>query len=144
MLYSTNTFGVFGVDDLLIFPKFCRQIRRDRLEMITSIYITCQMDVWHGRHEIVFINYWRQTWDVLATQMLGLNDLEVRLVKSYFPPLNLALEEDWVKPMLGVRGLRRFEFDLAQGIGSDQSTAEYNENLERFQKELRTSVCSAK
>lgn len=94
--------------------------------------------------ENVFLKKWRQTWEVLATQMVGLRDLEVRLVKVHFPPLELTLQEDWVKPMLEVRGLRRFDLDLAQGIGSHESTAEYNERLEWFQMELRTSMCSAK
>ena len=74
--------------------------------------------------------------------MPGLKDLEVNLVKIYSPQLELALEEDWLKPMLDVRGLRSFGFDLAQGIGSNESTAEYNEKLEWFQNELQTSMCA--
>lgn len=74
--------------------------------------------------------------------MPGLKDLKVRLIKTYLPQLNLALEEDWVKPMLRVRGLRTFGFDLAQVIGSEESTAEYNEKLEWFQSKLKASMCA--
>lgn len=152
VLYSTNTFGIFGGDNLSSFCAFSRHIPRDRLEMITSICINCPVDDYISmvvlcgfpQGQDVFLTKWRQTWEILATQMVGLRDLEVRLVKVHFPPLKLTLQEDWVKPMLEVRGLRRFEFDIAQGIGSDESTAEYNERLEWFQKELQTSMCSAK
>lgn len=87
-----------------------------------------------------FLQEWKQTWEILATQMPGLKDLKVHLTKLYFPQLGLALDEDWAKPML--RGLKKFEFDLAQGIGSDESTAVYNEKLEWFQKELYASTCA--
>ena len=74
--------------------------------------------------------------------MPGLKDLKVRLIKAHLPQLELALEEGWVSPMLEIRGLRRFEFDLAQEVGSEESTAEYNEKLERFQNELQASMCA--
>lgn len=152
VLYSTNTLGIFGVNGLSMFRDLSRRIRKDHFDVITSICINCQVDDYVGvgtngiveSHETGFLDNWRQTWEVLATQMVGLRDLEVQLFKIYFPPLKLSLQEDWVKPMLEVRGLRRFEFDLAQGIGSDQSTADYNEKLEWFQRELRSSACSAR
>ena len=74
--------------------------------------------------------------------MPGLKDLKVRLIKAHLPQLELAFEEDWVKPMLEIRGLRIFEFDLAQEVGSEESTAEYNEKLECFQNELQASMCA--
>lgn len=153
VVYSTNTFGFWGAHSLSMFCEFSRTIRKDRLDSIASIYINCQADDYvssnaHARsspvdrRRNVFLQDWRQTWEVLATRMPGLKDLKVRLIKTYFPQLELALDEDWVKPMLDVRGLRRFGFDLAQAIGSEESTAEYNEKLEWFQNELQASMCA--
>lgn len=153
VIYSTNTFGIFGAHNLPEFCEFSRKIRKDCLDSITSIYINCQADDYVSstvrvrsspieRRGNVFLQDWKQTWEILATQMPGLRDLKVRLIRTCFPQLKLALEEDWVKPMLEVRGLRRFGFDLAQGIGSEDSTAEYNEMLEWFQNELQTSMCA--
>lgn len=139
VLYSTNTFGLFGAHNLSVFCDFSRTTRKDRLDSIASIHIKCEMD---GLVSDVFLQEWKQTWEILATQMPGLKDLKVHLTKLYFPQLGLALDEDWVKPMLKVRGLKKFEFDLAQGIGSDESTAVYNEKLEWFQKELYASTCA--
>ena len=123
-----------------VFWDFSRSIRKDRLELITSMHISCPAD----DVENVGLQYWRPTWEIIATQMPGLKDMKVRLVKVHFPPLELALEEDWVKPMLEVRGLRRFEFELAQEIWSGESTAEYNERLEWFQNELQAVMCASR
>ncbi|CAD6569590.1 MAG: hypothetical protein ASARMPRED_002958 [Alectoria sarmentosa] len=152
VLYGTNTFGIIGTHNLSLFCEFSRTIRKDRLDSITSVYISCQADgyVSDARarptlvmgNEKVFLQDWRQIWEVLATRMPGLKDLKVRLIKAHLPQLELALEEGWVSPMLEIRGLRRFEFDLAQEVGSEESTAEYNEKLERFQNELQASMCA--
>ena len=139
VFYSTNTFGIVGAHNLSVFCDFFQTLRKDRLDSIASVYINCQLD---ASISYVFLQEWRQTWDVLATQMPGLKDVKVRLTKTYFPQLNLALEEEWVKPMLEVRGLKRFEFSLAQEVGAYESTAEYNEKLERFQNELEASMCA--
>lgn len=149
VLYSTNTFGIFGDHNLPVFCAFSLSIRQDYLVLIRSIRINCQADKYIsgvlGRlppRDNNFLQDWRQAWEILSTRMPGLKDLKVRLMKIYYPPLDLSLEEEWVKPMLKVRGLRRFELDLAQGIGSDQSTAEYNEKLDWFQNELQERMCS--
>lgn len=153
VIYSANTFGISGAHNLPVFCEFSRKIRKDCLNSITSIYINCQADDYVSsnvrarsspieRRGNVFLQDWKQTWEILATHMPGLKDLKVRLIKPYLPQLNFALEEDWVKPMLRVRGLRTFGFDLAQGIGSEESTAEYNEKLEWFQSKLQGSMCA--
>lgn len=152
VLYSTNTFGIIGAHDLPLFCEFSQTIRKDRLDSITSMYINCQADDYVSdalaRPSLImskvntFLQDWRQTWEVLATRMPGLKDLKVRLIKAYLPQLELAFEEDWVKPMLEIRGLRRFEFDLTQEVGSEESTAKYNEKLEWFQNELQASMCA--
>ena len=139
VLYSTNTFGILGANNLPVFCEFSRSIRKARLDSITSIYINCQADAVGD----IFLRNWTQTWEILATRMPGLKHVRVRLLK-HFPPLELALEERWVKPMLEVGGLKRLEFDLAQEIGSGESTADYNERLEWFQNKLQALMCSSR
>lgn len=137
VLYSTNTFVILGQNNTPGFCDFSRSIRKDRLDLITSMYINCQAMYL----EDVFIQDWRQMWEILATKMPGLKVLKVRLIKNFTPPLELALEKDWVRPMLKVRGLKRFDFDLAQEVWSEESTAEYNDKLEWFQNELQAMMC---
>ena len=139
VLYSANTFGILGANNLPVFCEFSRSIRQARLDSIASIYINCQADAVGD----IFLRNWTQTWEILATRMPGLKHVRVRLVK-HFPPLELALEERWVKPMLEVGGLKRLEFDLAQEIGSGESTADYNERLEWFQNKLQALMCSSR
>lgn len=152
VLYSTSIFVIYGMNNLSSCCNLSQHIRRDCLEAITSICINSPADYYtltgpllsSQRHNDVFLNLWRQVWEVIATQLVGLRDLEVRLLKTYSPRLELTLQEDWVKPMLGIRGLRKFEFDLSQGIGPYESTAKYNEELDCFKEQLRNSMCSAK
>lgn len=151
MFYSSNTFAIYGANNLAVLYDFSQTVAKGRLDLMTSLHISCEIDKYVREGIVghdptmhpgaVFLHRWRQTWRIVATQMPGLKDLKVRLTK-YFPPLPLTLDEDWVKPMLNVRGLRRFEIDLAQQLGSDESTAHYNEKLEWFQDKLRASMCA--
>jgi hypothetical protein len=152
VLYSTSIFYIYEMKNLLSCCTLSQHLRRDCLEAITLLCITSAVDYYFvtgplhlsQRHNDAFLNPWRQAWEVIATQLVGLRDLEVRLLKTYSPRLELTLQEDWVKPMLGIRGLRKFEFDLTQGIGPYESTAKYNEELDCFKEQLRNSMCSAK
>lgn len=154
MLYSKNTFHILGIADKPPFYQFHHEVSEDHLAMITSICIDTRIDgfpelrrvVTHrSTHEdIINLKVWEQTWDFLATRMSGLRKLEVCMINEHYPPLEVGCDQHWVKPMLAVHGLERFEFDIAQSLGSDQSTAIYNEKLDRFQEELKTSMCSPK
>lgn len=152
VLYSTSTFGIFEFSSLSVFCDFAQQIGADRLEMITSMCINRQVDGDiaaavlnpdpNDPRRAGFLVKWKRTWEVFATRMPGLREVNVRLTKRYEPRLKPALEEEWVKPMLEVRGLRKFEFDLSQEVDAWESTAEYNRKLEWFQQALREALCS--
>ena len=72
--------------------------------------------------------------------MPGLAVLRVRL-KRTAQELGLGLEEDWIRPMLKVRGLRVFELVLeGDGVCRDWS-GEYWERLRELQGVLGKRLC---
>lgn len=154
IFYGQNKFRILGITSEPPLNHFRRHVSEDHLAMITSICIDTRVDGFPQLRRVteqtqppkscglITLQDWEETWNFLAARMAKLEELEVRMINPHFPPLELTMEEAWVKPMLSVRGMKKFDFDIAQSIGSDQSTARYNEKLERFQEELRSSMCS--
>ena len=144
ILYGCNTYEVCCEENLLLFWEFSRMLTQHCLDLITSVRINYSANTFTLVNDLrlnIFLSHWRQLWRILAKQMPGLERLRMNLTKRY-PPLRLALDEDWVVPMLEVRGLKEFELRLNMELGSEESTADHNRMLDRFQDELRASMCS--
>ena len=128
---------------------FTKGIRPSRLALITDMYINmfaeCFAPFWTdmtgGSRFWDFIRDWGRVWETMATQMPGLKILRVRLRRTA-QELGLTTDENWIRPMLRVRGLRVFELELeGDGVYREWS-AEYCEQLRGLQDSLGKTLCS--
>lgn len=149
ILYTTNTFSVQTCSNLETFIWFTISIRPCRLASITDMYINifaeCFAPFWtdmtRGSRFWDFIRDWGRLWEIMATQMPALKILRVRLRRTT-QEMGLSIDENWIRPMLKVRGLRRFELEVqGNGVYRDWS-AEYCEQLLELQEFLRKTLCS--
>ena len=105
-------------------------------------------------------NYpWRQLWAVIVDNLHGLKTLTVVLQEQWpywvhrhgcvvnrgqlsYIELSLVpeIEEEWVRPMLRVRGLRNFHLELL----SESADSRYRERLFTLEKKARRVMCSAR
>ena len=135
LLYSSNTFAVIGLENLVIFSWFSRTIRAGRLASIASLYIQIQFE---DQDDLSIYSFWRewvQLWDIIVTRMPGLRDITVRASKRFM------LEGDrWTKPMLAVRGLRTFELEYL--YDKDFNRAGSNMELDRLREQLKEHLCT--
>ena len=128
---------------------FTQGIRPCRLASITDMYINmfaeCFAPFWTdmiGRSRFWdFIRDWGRVWETMATQMPGLTILRVRLRRTV-QELGLGTDENWIRPMLRVRGLRKFELELEGNGVYREWSAEYCERLRELQDFLRKTLCS--
>ena len=79
-------------------------------------------------------------WRCVATQMKGLRDVRVRLAALDERRLGLGVEEDWVKSMLEVRGLRAFGFEV-ECRSCYEFTEGYIEELGLLKQYLEENTC---
>ena len=87
-----------------------------------------------------FIRDWGLVWEIMATRMPGLKVLKVRLMRTA-QELGLGLEEDWIRPLLRVRGLKRFEL-VVEGDGVYRSwSAGYCDGLKELKAFLGERLC---
>ena len=142
ILYTKNSFGVCSLLNLASFVCFSRTIRPERLASISSLTIAVQnwwrLD---GQAKDMEDNYtskpyaavrhhagftyphwtfrdphreypWRQLWQVVALEMTGLKELNLRLIDWKFEipwiPLSSNIEAHWLLPILEVPGLEHF------------------------------------
>jgi len=148
VLYSTNTFGIFGAQGLASFAYFSRTITPYRLASISSVYINCttsDLEPLRGLiYESIFKksenrNHWKLMWGVMATKMPGLQHLRVRLTRLRDLPVELGGEEDWINPMLKVHGLESFSFSLDD---RDPIVGEDRELLGALVQQLEKTLCT--
>ena len=88
-----------------------------------------------------FIRDWGRVWETMATQMPALKILRVRLHRTA-QELGLSTDENWIRPMLKVRGLKKFEFELTGSEVYREWSAEYREQLRGLQQFLGKTLCS--
>lgn len=149
ILYTTNTFALQTCSNLETFLWFSKSIRPGRLASITNIYINmfaeCFAPFWTdmtpGSRFWDFIRDWGRVWSTMATRMPALTTLRVHLCRKT-QELGLGTDEDWIRPMLRVRGLRTFELELeGNGVCREWSAA-YCERLRELQAFLARTLCS--
>ena len=148
ILYTTNTFSVQTCPNLETFLCFTRRIRPNRLAAIAAVYINmpaeCFAPFWTdmspGSRFWDFIRDWSRVWETMATQMPGLRSLRVQLRRTA-QQLGLTIDEDWIRPMLRVRGLRRFELVLDGNGEYHEWTAAYRQQLRELQRFLGRLLC---
>lgn len=149
ILYTTNTFSVQTCANLEIFIWFTQSIRPCRLASITDVYINmladCFAPFWTdlgpGSRFWDFIRDWGRVWTIMATRMPALRIVRVRLRRTA-QELGLSTDEDWMRPMLRVRGLKRFDFTLEGNGVYREWSAEYCERLSGLQEYLSRTLCA--
>ena len=149
VLYTTNTFSVQTSLNLETFIRFTQSIRPSRLASIAAVYINMPVNFfapfWTAMNPDArfwdFIRDWGRVWETMATRMPGLRVLRVQLERTG-QQLGLTVEEDWIRPMLRVRGLRKFELVLeGNGVYHEWSPG-YCEQLRELQEFLGRMLCS--
>ena len=120
MLYQTSTFAFIKARNLDTSLYFSRTIRPERLVNIRCLYIRCETsNLEYTFWTSVVLETQRSlgkkcwvAWRCVAAQIKRLRDVRVRLTELDERWLGLGVEEDWVKSMLEVRGLRAFGFEV--------------------------------
>jgi hypothetical protein len=108
---------------------------------------------------------WLEFWDIVATKMAGLQDLRIRIgiMPQYYGTAHLSalfgkekgllreLSANWVRPILCIRGLKRFELEILRGdtrgprgpfnASSGEGDPEIEEKTKLFLEDVRRIVC---
>ena len=116
LLYSTN---VFDLDDPRTLFYLSRSIRPQRLASITKlhVYFPLAYQCWCASKDDFPTKAppydeatWKRFWHIIATQMPRLAELRLCFGAGYgCAPAKVT--QAWVKPLLQIRGLRRFACD---------------------------------
>ena len=157
VLYTKNSFGFSGIHNLASFACFSHTIRPERLASISSLTILVQnwwrlvapgkeIEKNYNSNTHYTVSYhagvtypystfrdpnrkypWRQLWRVVAKEMTGLKELNLRLVdwKYEIPwmPLNPHIGAHWVLPILEVPGLENFTLKRLPAKVDDDGSA---------------------
>lgn len=145
VLYTTN---VFDLDDPRTLLYFSQSIRPQRLASITKLHVYCPIGspLGHGHGNSYPIQEppydektWKRFWHVIATQMPRLVDLRV-CFGVRFGISELKMDDAWVKPLLEIRGLNRFDFDVeyVDDPGADASSLQVPQLRQRLREVIRT------
>lgn len=146
VLYTFNNFAVFGIRSLETFLYWRQSILPQRLASITRFHLNTQADCIDTTDamfrfpEFPHNQQWAQVWDIITTRMNGLKFLTVHLKRTYKALLVLEPGEEWVKPMLEVRNLRRFRFELIESDNMPHWSESYNGQIQRLKEYLEKTL----
>ncbi len=134
LLYATNSFALYGqARQVEAFLYFCESIRPCRLASISDLQLSYVELLESDLH---FLACWNRLWDTIARRMTGLKRLTLHLgLRSRLP---LLLAEDWVKPMLQVRGVKKLNFKLHGFIG--RLADDYDTEILLFKERLEEQM----
>jgi len=147
VLYTTNTFGFsFNKNNLEPHGYFPSTIRPSRLASITSLRIDCEVDTFDSFERESAKGNWQLLWGEIATKMPGLKELTMRLPEStrHNSNFRFGLEEEWLKPILEVRGLENFTFDIECTDSGFlwEFTSEYRDKVQWLKSYVEEKLCA--
>ncbi|KAK4694747.1 hypothetical protein P7C71_g2884, partial [Lecanoromycetidae sp. Uapishka_2] len=154
ILYTTNTFAIYSIDNIFTFLAFSHSIPASRLASITSLHINLDIEqmapIFSDRPETIrrgerSAEQWAQLWDVIGTKMAGLQDLDIFLQRGTALLMKLTGEEEWVQSMLKVKGLKRLKFQLDEEGASRrqlQPQERLPEEMDLFKAWLQVQMCA--
>lgn len=145
LLYATN---VFDLDDPRTLFYLARSVPHQRLGSITKLHVYFPLfsQCWLGHDDIYPMkgapydeNTWKLFWHTIAIQMPRLADLRLclALARGGTP---MKVTQDWIKPLLEIRGLRRFELDVIHEDGQTPETARLK--VPQVRRYLREIMCT--
>ncbi|MCJ1234347.1 hypothetical protein MMC14_002308 [Varicellaria rhodocarpa] len=146
LLYSTNTFKVDQLDNLIYLNQTIRPNRMASIRYLQVMWafnihvpLTGQVpDIYRPMDDETWIRF----WNIIATRMTGLQglDLAIRLHRGDF-----RLEKQWLKPVMKVRGLKKFILDISyMAYDIFENEADYlrpNADTLNFRHEVIETVC---
>lgn len=145
LLYATN---VFDLDDPRTLFYFSRSVPHQRLASITKLHVYFRLlcQCWDWNKDVYPVqappydeNTWKQFWHTIAIQMPRLADLRLCLgVGPGGTPMEVT--HAWIKPLLEIRGLRRFDLDVRYLDGQKAETARMK--VAQVRRYLQSIMCS--
>ena len=144
ILYTTNTFAVFGAQEIPAFVSLSRTITGDRLASIARLYINFSVYEWEatsGHRSLVkpeFRGHWEAMCNVMATKMPGLKYLSIHLTTSNAQSL-LDHQEEWTASLLAIQGLRTLDFGLESTRRADRIV---ESRLVLLREQLQEQLCA--
>lgn len=131
ILYATNAFDLDYPTTLFYFAE---SIRPQHLACITKLHVYLpivaqlwfsHIDDYPGRTPPYDYTSWMRFWHIIAIQMPRLADLRLCLGVRMGGE-HMEVTQGWIQPLLQIRGLRRFEFDVRYMDDPKADTASLN------------------
>lgn len=107
VLYTTN---IFDIDHLQTLIYLSRSIPPQHFATISKLHVSWPVTYhaisYHG--QVDGMNDWERFCHVVATKMPGLRHFKVSLTHSTPLSIHEEADQDWIKPLLEIQGLRTF------------------------------------
>lgn len=139
LIYSTNTFDIGNLDDLIFLNQTIRSNRMASIRFLRISWSLCFLpfcDSLKPTDRPHDDETWLRFWNIIATRMIGLTDLDVTL--RVCRPYELNLEKIWLKPLMDVRGLRHFILEIVYNYNNLHDP---EGEVLAFRKEIERAVC---
>ncbi|KAI4243075.1 MAG: hypothetical protein LQ352_007106 [Teloschistes flavicans] len=143
IMYKRNAFD-FDHQDL--FLLFVWSVLPQRLAQISRLHLTLDLALatkpFRGPKPAP--NAWNLMWQVIGQEMLGLKYLYLRLIgEQSLPHPTTTQREQWMDPILDLRGLKSFHLDLSV---ASYNWPEYEHIVHRlgnsWEEVIRKTICS--
>ncbi|KAL9582865.1 MAG: hypothetical protein Q9212_003048 [Teloschistes hypoglaucus] len=142
VMYKRNAFD-FDHPDLFLF--FASSILPQRLAEISRLNLTLDlalaMKPFRGPKPAP--NAWDSIWQIIGRRMIGLKYLYLRLNGEQTLPLPTTQLEEWMEPIMHLRGLKNFHLDLH---AASYNWPEYDHIIHQlsrsYEEEIRKTICS--
>ncbi|MCJ1466987.1 hypothetical protein MMC07_005609 [Pseudocyphellaria aurata] len=141
VLYTTN---IFDIDHLQTLIYLSKSIPPQQFATISTLHVswpvTYHAASYHG--QVDSMNDWERVCHVVATKMPGLRHFKVSL--SHNAPLSIREEsdQDWIKPLLEIRGLRTFNLVTHDVNLTRRHERDVNVEILKLQLCLRQLLCT--
>ena len=137
LLYSTNTFLIFELDNLIYLNQTIRQVNMATIRYMHMHWALSHMPLCDSKPHLrpQDDSTWLQFWDIVTTRMTGLVALDVLL---YILDGSFGYERVWLKPLMAIRGLKHFDLEFIYGLQIYESKPSDDDLA--FRKELDMTV----
>ncbi|KAI4108834.1 MAG: hypothetical protein L6R37_000832 [Teloschistes peruensis] len=142
LMYKRNAFD-FDHQDLFLF--FASSILPQRLAEISRLHLTLDLAlaIKPFRGPKPAPSAWNSLWQIIGQEMLGLKYLYLRLTGEQTLPLPTTQVEQWMEPILALRGLKNFHLELrAVAYNWPEYENIIHQLSKSYEEEIRKTICS--